>query len=40
MESSISTNPRYRDKHKDNRGFLSNIFMAYISETQSLSKTV
>ena len=38
MESTISTDPRYRDGHKDS-SFLSNIFMAYI-ETQSLSKTV
>ena len=36
MESTISTNPRYRDGHKDS-SFLSNIFMAYI-ETQSLIK--
>ena len=35
MESTISTDPRYRgDGHKDS-SFLSNIFMAYI-ETQSL----
>ena len=38
MESTISTDPRYRDGHKDStRGFLSNIFMAYV-ETQSLIK--
>ena len=36
MESTISTNPRYRDGHKDS-SFLSNIFMAYI-ETQRLIK--
>ena len=38
MESTIITNPRYRDEQKDS-SFLSNFFMAYI-ETQSLSKTV
>ena len=36
MESTISTDPRYRDGHKDS-SFLSNIFMAYV-ETQSLIK--
>ena len=36
--STVSTNLRYHDEHKDSN-FLSIIFMAY-SETQSLSKTV
>ena len=36
MESTISTDPRYRDGLKDS-SFVSNIFMAYI-ETQSLIK--
>ena len=36
MESTISTDPLYRDGHKD-ISFPSNIFMAYI-ETQSLIK--
>ena len=36
MESTVSTDPRYRDGLKDS-SFVSNIFMAYI-ETQSLIK--
>ena len=36
MESTISTDPRRRDGHKDS-SFLSNIFMVCI-ETQSLIK--
>ena len=36
IESTISTDPRYRDRHKDS-SFLSNFFMAYI-EIQSLIK--
>ena len=36
MESTISTDPRYRDGLEDS-SFVSNIFMAYI-KTQSLIK--
>ena len=36
MESTISTDPRYRDGHKDS-SFLSNIFMAYIEIKQKPS---
>ena len=36
MESTVSTDPRYRDGLKDS-SFVANIFMAYF-ETQSLIK--